>query len=162
MKPEKRSAGSDIWDAIFNPKRYIKLKNLTDKPIKVAVVYLDGITNQWKSRCWKTLGSGVESTDKSSFSYNRAWYYYAESVDGDKIWSGAGYDYPESLVRSCGGRSLKMKKKWATWPYGDLSFDFTGALADSPQAPPPTPPPTPEAVSDCFDSNGMFTLLLCY
>ena len=92
MKPEKRSAGSDIWDAIFKPKRYIKLKNLTDKPIRVAVVYLDGITNQWKSRCWKTLGSGAESTDKSSFSYNRIWYYYAESVDGDKIWSGAGYD----------------------------------------------------------------------
>ena len=95
MKPEKRGIGDvfgDVADAITKPKRYIKLKNLTDKPIRVAVRYLDGITNRWKSRCWKTLGSGVESTDKSSFSYNRIWYYYAESVDGDKIWSGAGYD----------------------------------------------------------------------
>ena len=57
--------------------------------------------------------------------------------------------YDESVVRSCGGRILKMKKKVATWPYGDLSFDFTGALADSPQSPPPTPPPTP-APRGCF------------
>ena len=71
--------------------------------------------------------------------------------------------YDESVVRSCGGRILKMKKKFASLlPWEDLSFSFTGASADPPQAPPPTPPPTPEAVSDCFDSNGMFTLLLCY
>ena len=149
--------------SLVHAARSIKVKNTTNKTIKVSVYYktVQGI---WESRCGYTITPSnsykylTYPSGSKLATYHTTVYLYAESVDGMMIWSG------DKEVR-CDGKLTKMRKRTITLWFdfvdyvgNTISYDFTGASADPPSVKPPTHSPTESPVSTewCVDSEGKF------
>ena len=107
--------------------RYIHVENECSKTVKVALRYKNANTDQWESECWYNLTPGrstyLASGGDRLMTKNKIWYYYAESLDGQDVWSGYGSD--GSVNRSCNGRSLNMKRMNYVDSDGDLTLRLT-------------------------------------
>eukprot|EP00438_Fugacium_kawagutii_P022225 Skav227330 [mRNA] locus=scaffold4115:3298:4404:- [translate_table: standard] len=116
---ETNQVGNETIQA-FDPscsRFYFNVKNSCHKTVRMAIRYKkpDGA---WKTECWWTI-----SPDASTYlglavgdrivTESQEWQYYAEAIDGTKVWNGTKTAY-------CGTRRLGMVWLLQTVNSGDI------------------------------------------